>query len=321
MRWARCRNWEGQTGETLWGATAGPDRHRQEGGVVLTRYRCARGSTSLESFHCHLKRFIPGTSANALNFQLYLLEGLNRWNQDRGTAAVTSRPSSLLTYSGDVTQCVNSSSLKVFGRAFVPNFRPPSKYTGELLGVDYLLSQTGQPLQPAASSLPAASTLAAEASWAVDESGVPGMDRVDSLAEYLVELRNKPSLVLTNQQVSDIVILWQNLLDFDKQQIVFSARHQTRLVTGRFRTQKNRQEFTPGVRGVPKKRSRWDLILEDYRRIRQRILANGDVMQQTTMQLVDVSHTTLVKWHNKRVKRQDIAVVKQGLDLPPVCGG
>ena len=29
-------------------------------GVVLTRYRCARGSTSLESFHLHLNRFIPG---------------------------------------------------------------------------------------------------------------------------------------------------------------------------------------------------------------------------------------------------------------------
>lgn len=29
-------------------------------GVTLTRYRCARGSTSLESFHCHLNRFIPG---------------------------------------------------------------------------------------------------------------------------------------------------------------------------------------------------------------------------------------------------------------------
>ena len=29
-------------------------------GVVLTRYRCARGSTSLESFHLHLNRLIPG---------------------------------------------------------------------------------------------------------------------------------------------------------------------------------------------------------------------------------------------------------------------
>ncbi|CAL8251926.1 unnamed protein product [Merluccius merluccius] len=385
-----------------------------KGGVVLTRYRCARGSTSLESFHCHLNRFIPGTSANALNFQLYLLEGLNRWNQDRGTAAVSSRPSSLLTYtySGDVTQCVNTNSFKVLGRAFVPTFRPPSKYTGELLGIDYLLSQTGQPLQvnpdseeaenmledvaegeeedegfeedqtpdlmvpgllddvsistqPVSSSLAApiqpapiqaaASSQAAPSSLAVDDSGVPGMDRVDSLAEHLVELRNQPSLALTNQQVSDIVVLWQNLLQYDKQRVVFAARFQTRLDTGRFRSSKKRQEFTPGVESVkrhaltttaplaqwpdccrlveaifirlcaihrsPKKRgtgtvSRWDLVLEDYRRIRQRILANGAVMQQTTMQLVDVSHTTLVQWHNKRVKRQDSTVVMQGLDLP-----
>ncbi|KAI4800779.1 hypothetical protein KUCAC02_007077 [Chaenocephalus aceratus] len=66
-------------------------------GILLTRYRCARGSNSLESFHLHLNTFIPGTSANALNFQLYLLEGLNRWNQDRGAAAVTSKQASLLT--------------------------------------------------------------------------------------------------------------------------------------------------------------------------------------------------------------------------------
>ncbi|CAL8318211.1 unnamed protein product [Merluccius merluccius] len=181
------------------------------------------------------------------------------------------------------------------------------------------------------------------------------MDRVDSLAEHLVELRNQPSLALTNQQVSDIVVLWQNLLQYDKQRVVFAARFQTRLDTGRFRSFKKRQEFTPGVESVkrhaltttaplaqwpdccrlveaifirlcaihrsPKKRgtgtvSRWDLVLEDYRRIRQRILANGAVMQQTTMQLVDVSHTTLVQWHNKRVKRQDSTVVMQGLDLP-----
>lgn len=32
-----------------------------KGGVSLPVYRCARGSTSLESFHLHLNRFIPGT--------------------------------------------------------------------------------------------------------------------------------------------------------------------------------------------------------------------------------------------------------------------
>ncbi|KAM4541695.1 uncharacterized protein PAE49_018621 [Odontesthes bonariensis] len=99
-------------------------------GIKLTSYRCARGSTSLESFHCHLNRFIPGTSANLLNFQLYLLEGLNRWNQDRGAAAVSGKPSCLLTYAGDMTRCINNNSLKVLGREYVPNFTPPAKYTG-----------------------------------------------------------------------------------------------------------------------------------------------------------------------------------------------
>lgn len=32
----------------------------KKGGVELSCYRCARGSTSLESFHLHLNRFIPG---------------------------------------------------------------------------------------------------------------------------------------------------------------------------------------------------------------------------------------------------------------------
>jgi hypothetical protein len=33
---------------------------RTKGGVELKVYRCARGSTSLESFHLHINRFIPG---------------------------------------------------------------------------------------------------------------------------------------------------------------------------------------------------------------------------------------------------------------------
>ncbi|KAK1789989.1 hypothetical protein P4O66_002304 [Electrophorus voltai] len=58
------------------------------GGLVLPVYRCACGSTSLESFHLHLNPFIPGTSASALHFQSYLLDRLVRWNEDRIAAAV-----------------------------------------------------------------------------------------------------------------------------------------------------------------------------------------------------------------------------------------
>ena len=32
----------------------------KKGSVVLPKYRCARGSVSLESFHNHLAKFIPG---------------------------------------------------------------------------------------------------------------------------------------------------------------------------------------------------------------------------------------------------------------------
>ncbi|KAK0138894.1 hypothetical protein N1851_024567 [Merluccius polli] len=513
------------------------------GGIVLTRYRCARGSTSLESFHLHLQRFVPGTSANSLNFQLYLLEGLSRWNQDRAAASVTSQPSALLTYAGDVVQSINTNSLKVFGQRYV-SFQPPAKYTGELIGVDYLLRQTGQPLQevspdsedtenlmedlveeedegfqeedtldptvsgasyttvqrvahsppatlqssslfsppasslfsppasslfsppasslvsppasslsshpasslsshpasslvshpasslvsPLASSLvshpasslvshpasslsshpasslvshPASSLISHPASslsshpaspqsslnphlvsqvpprrcqtytiapinlliddklyvnQAVDEHGMPGMDRVDSLAEYLAELRTQTSMTLSNQQVSTFTALWQDLLDFDKQRVVFAARHQQKLNTGRFRSPKKRAEFTPGVDSLkrsalastaplaqwpdccrvveavfvrlcdvhkhPKKigktvsLTRWSLVLQDYRRIRYLILNNGAVMRDTSLQLVEVNQNTLKQWHNCKVKYQDERLVLQGINLP-----
>ena len=58
-----------------------------KGGRKLPVYRCARGSKSLESLHSHIKNFIPGTSANAVNFQAYLLDGVSRWNQARKETA------------------------------------------------------------------------------------------------------------------------------------------------------------------------------------------------------------------------------------------
>lgn len=191
---------------------------------------------------------------------------------------------------------------------------------------------------------------------AVDEHNVPGMDHVDSLAEYLVGLRTQTSLVLSNQAVSTILGLWQALLDYDKRRVVFSARHQDRLMTGKFKSPKKRAEFTPGVESTkrcaitnsgspaqwpnccrlmesifvrlcqlhraPKKKdgvtlTRWTLILRDYNAIRQLILANGVLLQDTTLQLVHVNQTTLIQWHNKRVARQDVSLLQQGIDLPP----
>ncbi|XP_062255655.1 uncharacterized protein LOC133965223 [Platichthys flesus] len=481
-------------------------------GIVLPNYRCARGSTSLESFHLHVNRFIPGTSANSLNFQLYLLEGLNRWNQDRQTASLAANPSSLLSYSGDLVHCANTMCLKVLGRKAVPSFQPPAVYTGELIGIDYLFRQTGRPLQdiqpdseeaeqmledvcteeqgdegfedavydptverldlssdpsptssstpsslhstaspprpgcsstaaasehhvieyedtdmpPVPSAPPAGSLLLSSTSLsattspaarntsvarraldflprelpgpsavtassasmlplpttlstsvptatvssasqhttpaapaqhlAVDERCIPGMDLVDCLADYLVGLRLETGLTLTNLQASTIIALWQNLLPYDRQRVEYAARHKTRLITGRFRCSKQRVEFTPGVESTtrcvlgstgspaqwpdccrlvesifiklcrlyksPKKQgsqvlTRWTLIMNDYIKIRELVLGNGVVMQATTLQLFEVNQTTLIQWHNKRLKRQDCSILLQGVNLPP----
>lgn len=74
---------------------------------------------------------LPGTSANRPNFQLYLLEGLHRWNQDRRVAALDSELSGLCCYSGNLLHSVNRNYELLFGRKLVPEFAPPSCYTGE----------------------------------------------------------------------------------------------------------------------------------------------------------------------------------------------
>ena len=45
-------------------------RSRAKGGVELPTYRCVRGSTSLESFHKHLAKFIPGSCSVCLHARL-----------------------------------------------------------------------------------------------------------------------------------------------------------------------------------------------------------------------------------------------------------
>ena len=123
----------------------------KKGGISLPVFRCARGSTSLESFHLHIARFIPGTSANAVNFQAYLIEGIVRWNQARAEAAIkneSTKQHNLRTFDLRLQEKVNLLGQSIFGKAVVPFYRPPAVYTGELLGVEYLYHQTGEAFVP-----------------------------------------------------------------------------------------------------------------------------------------------------------------------------
>jgi len=105
---------------------------------------------------------LTGTSANDVHFK-----GLVRWNQDRERAAIGTTSS---TYCSRLTCAANNLSEEVFGTWIDENFREPREYTGslkltciaieclhcfqitflflgELIGVEYLYSQTGRALE------------------------------------------------------------------------------------------------------------------------------------------------------------------------------
>ncbi|XP_029683086.1 uncharacterized protein [Takifugu rubripes] len=185
---------------------------------------------------------------------------------------------------------------------------------------------------------------------AVDNRNIPGTDRVDELAEYLVELREQTGLTLNNPQVSTILGLRQSLDKFDKDRIVYAARHQDRWLTGHFRSPKKKAVFTPGVESTKRcvlgssgSPAQWPnccrLIETIFVRLcnihtspkergqhsvsRQLVLCNGTLMQQTTLQRVVVNQTTLMQWYNQRLKGQEASVLLQGVQRPadplPFC--
>ncbi|CAB3997296.1 Hypothetical predicted protein [Paramuricea clavata] len=121
-----------------------PSHRQYYGGVTLPVLRCARGSTSLESFHLHVNKFIPGFSANDVHFQAYLLEGLAGWNKDRAASVVGS---STTTYDSRLVLAINQLSQGVLGKPMNASYSVPNKYTGEKIGIEYLYSQTGKVLQ------------------------------------------------------------------------------------------------------------------------------------------------------------------------------
>ncbi|MCJ8732679.1 hypothetical protein PDJAM_G00214140 [Pangasius djambal] len=336
------------------------------GGIVLTRYRCARGSTSLESFHCHMQRFIPGEligvdyllaqtgqplqrvdpDAEATD---QLLEEVNVDEQEdegfeedlsddptltslledltttaaRIHPAASSAPPAAASSSAASSSAPPSAASSSSQPSVAPSSAPPPATSSSSLPSAVSSSalpaatSTDMSTTPPGISAPDSSTQVPEETLAVDDRNVPGMDRVDSLADYLVELRHQTSLTLNSQQVSEIVALWQNLLDFDKQRVVFAARHQERLTTGSGQTVAGswRPFSSDSARKGKGSLTRWSLILHDYRRIRQLILNNGAIIQSTNLQLVEVNQTTLVQWHNERVRRQDLTLLLQGMDL------
>ncbi|KAJ8370901.1 hypothetical protein SKAU_G00109290 [Synaphobranchus kaupii] len=408
-------------------------RQLTKGGVKLPVFRCARGSTSLESFHLHLNRFIPGDRANAMHFQAFLLDGLVRWNENRAAAAVEGPAQPLLCYSGHLQHSLNQLAQEVLGQSLVKDYTKPGEYTGELIGIEYLYSQTGRVLQdisldpdapdeaaadiqgldvgtdaedegfqeyedptvhysapspipsaarsgdpadapPSGPSSPAAPEACPQSPVALRDlprattppkqedselfrgpDGQPGYQHVTRLAGALVALRGLESVSETT--VDELVRLWGALTDADKSRLVYTSRHQDRLLRGRFKASKSKISVVAGKESLQRcllgqasgaanwpsasrlveaicsqlcrlhptgflwggvRRTRWAAVLADYVHIRELVLDSPRLMAQTTLQLFELNQRTLSQWFSRRQRERERAVLQQAVAATPI---
>ncbi|KAK3729301.1 hypothetical protein QZH41_011429, partial [Actinostola sp. cb2023] len=217
-----------------------------------------------------------GTSASDMHFQAYLLEGLQRWNADRATNAVSNAVSGPESYSGVLCQVVNELSEDVLGKAIRPDVQKVGIYTGERIGVEYLYNQTDEGFVEIEdetiagaeqvftvpegsekdseddsidedSAEDASNELSREAEDSVGPDNVEGYAEVQALAAYLVSLRDG-NMALMNTQATEILQLWNNLHEYDRRPTTFAPRHRTQLVKGRFKAPKRRStNVVPGL--------------------------------------------------------------------------
>ena len=171
------------------------------------------------------------------------------------------------------------------------------------------------------------------ASDSVGPKNIPGYERVVALADFLVGLKDSPG-ALTNQQAAHIITLWKNLTEYDRKPISFPSRHHPQLVQGRFKATK-KSTVVPGVDSTkrcflgqnsgpaswpdcnrymeaviiklcqiypsPVKKNgnttlRWTLVHKAYGKIREAVLNNAQVMQQTGFQLAEINQRTMIQW-------------------------
>ena len=73
---------------------------------------------------------------------------------------------------------------------------------------------------------------------------MPGYQHVRRLARALVGVRNRQGL--SDRRVDGLVALWLVLPDFDKQRLIYPARHQEKIVQGRFKATKGKSSIILG---------------------------------------------------------------------------
>ncbi|XP_053722192.1 uncharacterized protein LOC128759342 [Synchiropus splendidus] len=122
-------------------------------GVQLNKYRCRRGSNSLEGLHAHLNNAIPSKRCGIMPFHVYLLAFAVQWNTRMESLRVAGGQGRQTTCTDPrQIQRMNRQAEILFGKEHVPepNFSAPMPYPDEygaadeeeLLGVEYAVCQS-----------------------------------------------------------------------------------------------------------------------------------------------------------------------------------
>ncbi|XP_066553542.1 uncharacterized protein LOC136722123 [Amia ocellicauda] len=233
----------------------------RKGGVLLPVYRCARGSTSLESFHLHLALFIPGELIGIEYLYSQTGKELQRVHSDPDVPDEAAGQDSDREESDD-------EGFEEDDDPTISNPVAPSPARLPTSPARLPTSPARLPLSPARSTArlppsPARSMARLPPSPEMEHpcaagdappvanpeescgpDGVPGLQHVQQLGSCLVDLRAQA--FLTNRQVAELVHLWQQLPEGDKQRLVYPARRKDRLTRGRFKAGR-RSSVAPGV--------------------------------------------------------------------------
>ncbi|KAJ7384065.1 hypothetical protein OS493_024079 [Desmophyllum pertusum] len=184
-------------------------------------------------------------------------------------------------------------------------------------------------------------------STAVDSAGLPGWDKVNRLAEALLNL----GAYVTNAEVDNIKRLHADLDEYDRRALTFTPRYKKG--KGRFKQSKNRSAHV-GVESMarsfvtagqpalsPSKsrvveaicvhlcdvcterrattqdtyQSKWKEVIKKYNELRHTI-ANSRLCKETSLQLYCINETTLSKWFKNKERVDEVKMLLQGLAVP-----
>ena len=194
-----------------------------------------------------------GTAANDIHFQAFLIEGIVRWNSARAEAATDSSTITVYrSFDTSLQDQLHSLSSRVIGAPINPDYRPPSVYTGEKFGIEYLYSESDNSTALGLMEDIDSKVEELEDSFLTDEDfncsatieeeydlelellhdafneslnfvpesmdsrSIPGWDKVSSLAKLLVQ---SIDLSITQVEASKVVELYERLSDFDKKSL------------------------------------------------------------------------------------------------------